>query len=51
MTEFRCKKCGRLFFRADVSDAHIEIKCPKCGYTQHIIKSAKKDLIFSEGKI
>ena len=43
--ETRCKKCRRLFFRGSVVEAEIEIKCPKCGYTQMVIKR-KKSLIF-----
>ena len=40
MTEIRCVKCKRLLFKVesrwDVNPA-IEIKCPKCGYINHII--------------
>jgi len=40
--EERCKKCGRLFFKGELNDAKIEIKCPKCGYVQSIVKPVKK---------
>lgn len=34
MTEIRCKKCNRLLMKAD--RGCCEIKCPKCGYVNHI---------------
>jgi phage FluMu protein Com len=46
MVEERCLKCGRLFFRAEIRDAVIEIKCPKCGYIQKIFKKPQKRLDF-----
>jgi len=42
MTEYRCNKCHRLFFRAKIKDASIEIKCPKCGYVQNVTKLPPK---------
>lgn len=42
--ETRCKKCGRLFFRGNLKECKIEIKCPKCGYVQ-IVECRKKSLI------
>jgi len=34
MTEIRCVKCNRLLLRA--SHAKGEVKCPKCGYYNHV---------------
>ncbi len=31
MIEYRCKKCGRLLFKADIECGYIETKCPDCG--------------------
>ena len=31
MLEYRCKKCGRLLFKADLEKCVIEVKCGKCG--------------------
>lgn len=42
MTEVRCKKCRRLFFFADLRDAVIEIKCPRCGNVQEIVRIPPK---------
>jgi len=36
MTEIRCVKCKRLLMKAESIDA--EIKCPKCGYVNKILK-------------
>jgi len=44
MTEVRCKKCRRLFFCAELRDAVIEIKCPRCGNVQKIIRTPKKSI-------
>jgi len=44
MAEERCKKCGRLFFRGEIRDGAIEIKCPKCGYIEKIFRKPKKSL-------
>ncbi|MCD6353339.1 MAG: Com family DNA-binding transcriptional regulator [Proteobacteria bacterium] len=37
MREIRCRKCKRLLMRGNIM--HIEIKCPKCGYTQNFMSS------------
>jgi DNA-directed RNA polymerase subunit RPC12/RpoP len=39
--ETRCKKCRRLFFTGELTEVNIEIKCPKCGYVQKILKKGK----------
>lgn len=44
MAEERCKKCGRLFFRGEIRDGTIEIKCPKCGYVEKIFRKPQKIL-------
>lgn len=46
MAEERCKKCGRLLFRGEMRDGVIEIKCPKCGYNERIIKKPHEKLDF-----
>ncbi len=43
MTEIRCKKCNRLLMKGKIWD--IEIKCPKCRYTNRIFTSDR--LIFN----
>ena len=35
MTEIRCVKCRRLLMKAETAKA--EVKCPKCGYLNHLI--------------
>jgi len=42
MTGFRCKKCQRLFFVGELHDAVIEIKCPRCGHVQKIVRKVIK---------
>lgn len=29
--EFRCEKCGRLFFKGDLIEGDLDVKCTKCG--------------------
>ena len=31
MLEYRCKKCGRLLFKANLEKGEVETKCGKCG--------------------
>ncbi|MBP8644714.1 MAG: Com family DNA-binding transcriptional regulator [Syntrophobacteraceae bacterium] len=42
MDAIRCRRCGRLLFKGMV--LHIEIKCPKCGYTQIMQIQAQRSL-------
>ena len=35
MTEIRCKKCNRLLMKSREC-LGAEVKCPKCGYMNHI---------------
>ena len=35
MREIRCRRCKRLLMRGNIM--HIEIKCPKCRYTQNFM--------------
>ena len=39
MKAIRCKKCRRLLLKGEIRE--IEIKCPKCGYTQ-VLESKPK---------
>ena len=32
MVEFRCKRCGRLIFKGELTQGHIEVVCSRCGY-------------------
>ena len=36
--EIRCGQCGRLLGKGDI--VHVEIKCPRCGTLNQIIRSA-----------
>ena len=37
MQDYRCMTCGRLLFRAILTDgAKVHIKCPKCGRGKQI---------------
>jgi len=40
LREIRCRKCKRLLMKGEVKD--VEIKCPRCGYIQRIIKGEGK---------
>ncbi len=31
MVDYRCKKCGKLLFKADIEYGVIKTKCPDCG--------------------
>jgi len=30
-SEYRCKKCNKLFFKGVLVDSEIEVKCKRCG--------------------
>jgi len=31
LNEYRCSSCGKLFFKGDLQNCKIEIKCRRCG--------------------
>jgi phage FluMu protein Com len=38
VNEVRCVKCRRLLFKIEASaKTHIEAKCPKCKYMNHMV--------------
>lgn len=39
MLEYRCKKCGRLLFKAEIKVGIVEVKCGKCGFVNKIEKN------------
>lgn len=47
MIEVRCVKCKRLLMKAQ--DSIAEIKCPKCGYINHIVMGQGLCGFISEG--
>lgn len=42
LTDIRCSGCQSLFFKANIQEAKIEVKCRKCG-TITVIEIKKHD--------
>ncbi len=51
MEDFRCKYCNKLFFKGNVRDADIEVKCRNCKNFCLINKRRRQEtLLFSDGE-
>ncbi len=46
--EYRCKCCGKLFFKANIHRAEIEIKCRYCKQINDINALSEDNLSYSE---
>lgn len=48
--EYRCQYCNKLFFKGDITQAIIEVKCIKCKHFNEIDESkCKHSLLCSVG--
>jgi len=45
--EYRCQHCNKLFFKGDLAQAIIEVKCIKCKHFNEIDESKCEHPLFS----
>lgn len=50
LKNFFCGNCNKLMFKGSINDAHIEIKCTKCGSINVNKKPTRTQLILKEIK-
>lgn len=48
--EYRCQHCNKLFFKGNVKDATIEIKCRYCKNINLIKANSHKLLVLNDNK-